>query len=109
MQTQALNRPRPCVEAAARAVAALGGAVSAAKLLGVPTYQRVQGWALNGIPVAYCAVVEAHAGGAVTRRDLYPHDWRHIWPELAESKPNPAPALASQAQGAIYSEAKEAA
>ena len=42
-----------------------------------------------------------------TRGALRPDDWQSIWPELAN--PNTPPALASQAQVAINSEAKEAA
>lgn len=109
MQNESIVRPRPSVEAAARAIAALDGVVAAARVLGVPSYQRVQGWVANGIPVAYCAVIEAQTGGAVTRRDMYPEDWRRIWPELAESEEKQPGTSAHQAQGAINSEAKEGA
>lgn len=43
-----------------------------------------------------------------TRGALRPDDWQSIWPELAESNQNTPPALASQAQGAINSEARQA-
>ena len=33
---------------------------------------------------ALCVAIERTTGGAVTRRDLRPADWRDIWPELAE-------------------------
>ncbi len=29
-----------------------------------------------------CVAIERAASGVVTRRDLRPHDWRMIWPEL---------------------------
>jgi len=31
----------------------------------------------------YAAAIERATNGQVTRRDLRPHDWRNIWPELA--------------------------
>lgn len=31
-----------------------------------------------------CVAIERATNGAVTRKDLRPHDWRDIWPELAE-------------------------
>lgn len=34
------------------------------------------------VPVHRCAVIEQETGGAVTRKDLRPSDWRAIWPEL---------------------------
>ncbi|WP_311223731.1 MULTISPECIES: YdaS family helix-turn-helix protein [unclassified Acidovorax] len=30
-----------------------------------------------------CVAIEHATGGQVTRRDLRPHDWASIWPELA--------------------------
>lgn len=35
------------------------------------------------VPVERCADIERATGGAVTRRDLRPLDWKRIWPELA--------------------------
>lgn len=34
------------------------------------------------VPVDICPAIERATGGAVTRKDLRPHDWREIWPEL---------------------------
>lgn len=31
------------------------------------------------------AQIDVHSRGQVTRRDLRPKDWAHIWPELAET------------------------
>ena len=33
---------------------------------------------------ALCVSIERATNGAVTRRDLRPHDWYSIWPELAD-------------------------
>ena len=52
--------------------------------------------------------LHSREGAPATRRDLRPDDWQAIWPELAESEPNQAPAPAHQALVAINSEAKEA-
>ena len=30
-----------------------------------------------------CVAIEQATGGKVTRKDLRPHDWASIWPELA--------------------------
>lgn len=32
--------------------------------------------------VKMALAIERATGGAVTRKDLRPHDWRDIWPEL---------------------------
>lgn len=33
---------------------------------------------------ALCVSIERESGGAVSRRELRPDDWRQIWPELSE-------------------------
>lgn len=45
----------------------------------------VSSWASGRRPVppARCAVIEAATNGAVTRKELRPHDYAQIWPELA--------------------------
>lgn len=62
----------------------------------------ISGWVSckRPIPLEHCASIERATDGAVTRQDLRPDDWQDIWPELAESKPNNAVALALQAQAA---------
>lgn len=35
------------------------------------------------VPVGHGAAIEQFTEGAVTRQQLFPHDWRRIWPELA--------------------------
>jgi DNA-binding transcriptional regulator YdaS (Cro superfamily) len=42
------------------------------------------------IPSKYGAAIEAATGGIVTRKDLFPNDWRSIWPEL-ERRRSPKP------------------
>ena len=51
------------------------------------------------VPVYRCAAIERATGGAVTRKELRPDDWRLIWPELAEQEKTAAPA--NQARAAI--------
>lgn len=56
-----------------------------------------------------CVAIERESGGVVTRMALRP-DWREIWPELTETKPNQPPAPTHQARAAINSDdAQEAA
>ena len=56
-------------------------------LLGV-TKGAVSQWKNEGreVPVVHCVVIEQKTGGAVTRQELRPDDWRLIWPELAQSE-----------------------
>lgn len=35
------------------------------------------------IPVEYGAQIERATGGQVTRKEMFPHRWMSIWPELA--------------------------
>ena len=39
----------------------------------------------KAVPIGRCVAIERATQGAVTRRDLRPHDWQEIWPELAAS------------------------
>ncbi len=55
-----------------------------ASALGV-TMAAIGNWKARGVPVQRCVVIERLTQGAVTRRDLRPHDWQQIWPELAET------------------------
>lgn len=52
----------------------------------------VSQWAggVKAVPVERCAAIERATQGAVTRRDLRPDDWHHIWPELVTDE-FPAP------------------
>lgn len=34
-----------------------------------------------------CLIIEKLTNGAVSRKDLRPHDWREIWPELSTQEP----------------------
>ena len=42
----------------------------------------------KAVPIGRCVAIERATQGAVTRRDLRPHDWQEIWPELAASPAN---------------------
>lgn len=37
------------------------------------------------IPLVHMAAIEVFTEGAVTRRDMRPEDFAHIWPELADT------------------------
>ena len=36
------------------------------------------------VPIERCVAIERATNGQVTRRDLRPHDWASIWPELVD-------------------------
>lgn len=62
---------------------ALGSQAALARQLGV-TPAAVSQW-LKGsrpVPPRQCTAIERATAGQVTRRDLRPHDWHLIWPEL---------------------------
>lgn len=65
-----------------------GRAAALAKTIGAhpPDVSR---WAAGTrpIPVAYGAPIEAATGGLVTRREMFPENWQHIWPELNDHSP----------------------
>jgi len=35
------------------------------------------------VPVKHCLAIERALGGAATRKDLRPTDWKNIWPDLS--------------------------
>jgi len=39
------------------------------------------------IPVPFGAAIEAATEGAVTRQEMFPEDWKRIWPELSPLPP----------------------
>ena len=60
-----------------------GGTSDLSRAIGV-TRTEISIWA-NGkkqTPIKHCYAIEKATGGAVTRKDLRPHDWHEIWPEL---------------------------
>ncbi|SEL13142.1 DNA-binding transcriptional regulator Cro [Roseateles sp. YR242] len=63
-----------------------GAQAKLAKATGIPAPLLSQ-WASEDRPVppVRCVEIERATGGAVTRRDLRPKDWREIWPELADA------------------------
>ena len=44
----------------------------------------ISAWNRNGIPIIYCARIEKLSEGKISRKDLRPNDWQHIWPELEQ-------------------------
>lgn len=69
-----------------------GGVTALAGRLGVhPVYLSQLAARQNGREPSpeLCVSIERATEGAVTRRDLRPHDWDRIWPELigAEAAP----------------------
>jgi DNA-binding transcriptional regulator YdaS (Cro superfamily) len=48
----------------------------------------VSRWAdgTRAIPVIYGAAIEAATGGLVTRQEMFPNDWKRIWPELTRRR-----------------------
>lgn len=40
------------------------------------------------VHAAIAVAIERATGGQVTRKDLRPHDWQDIWPELSQSLSN---------------------
>ncbi|MBV7459468.1 MULTISPECIES: YdaS family helix-turn-helix protein [unclassified Acidovorax] len=59
------------------------------------------------VPVRYCVAIERATGGAVSRRELRPGDWRDIWPELECAAPIAIAAPAQHAQAAVNAECAE--
>lgn len=57
-----------------------------AKALGV-SVPTVSEWChgRRPVPIRWCIAIENATDGCVTRRDLRPDDWQHIWPELAQA------------------------
>ena len=43
----------------------------------------------RAVPVHHCVAIERATEGAVSRRDLRPHDWQDIWPELVQPTSQP--------------------
>lgn len=44
--------------------------------------------ATRPVPIERCTQIETATGGQVSRKDLRPHDWMRIWPELADAEGN---------------------
>ena len=84
-----------------QAASAVGGRAKLAKQLEV-SVAAIGNWKFRGIPIEYCASIEAATDGAVTRRELRPLDWQKIWPELAPAGVSVAPvATEAETQGVV--------
>jgi DNA-binding transcriptional regulator YdaS (Cro superfamily) len=66
-----------------QAIDAAGGPSRMAAALGV-TAQAVCFWrdGKRRLPFDHGPAIERLAGGVVTRQQLFPNDWRRVWPEL---------------------------
>ena len=66
-----------------KAALAYGSQAALARALGVSKGALNQ-WKTpgRGVPVIHCVAIERLCKGRVTRKDLRPHDWHEIWPEL---------------------------
>lgn len=40
----------------------------------------------KSLPIRHAAAIEAATGGQVTRQEMFPADWKRIWPELINEK-----------------------
>ena len=71
-----------------------GRGVKLAKHLGVPaSFVSSMADGRKPVPVAHGAAIEQFTEGAVTRQQMFPANWRRIWPELAanaDTAPTPA-------------------
>lgn len=38
------------------------------------------------IPIQHMSAIESFTDGAVSRKEMRPDDWSHIWPELAHAE-----------------------
>lgn len=61
-----------------------GRQAALARQLGIKLPQ-VAKWAAGEkpVPIVHMAAIEEFTGGVVTRKQMRPGDWSHIWPELA--------------------------
>lgn len=61
-----------------------GRSLSLAAALDVPpSFVSRMAAGLKPIPVEHMTAIEAFTKGEVTRQEMCPDRWRHIWPELA--------------------------
>lgn len=65
-----------------------GNHAEVARILGYTDRRNVWPWTndLRPFPTHHCRKLEDHFNGAVTRKELRPHDWQKHWPELAEKQ-----------------------
>jgi hypothetical protein len=63
----------------------LGGTKNVA-MLSKSTLPAVTQWRTNGIPegklIKLAASIEEKTCGLISRKTLFPHDWKKVWPEL---------------------------
>jgi DNA-binding transcriptional regulator YdaS (Cro superfamily) len=62
-----------------------GNGMALAKALGIPaSFLSQLASGTRSVTPRRAMQIEVATGGAVTRRDLLPDDWRAIWPELSD-------------------------
>ncbi len=62
-----------------------GNGQNLAAALGIPaSYLSQMASGYRPVSPERAAEIERKTGGLVTRRELRPHDWRLIWPELVK-------------------------
>lgn len=71
---------------------ALGGQSAVAREIGV-SQPSVHEWTKTGIPSGriHRMAILAEQKGIATRKEICPHDWHLIWPELQEALNSPEP------------------
>lgn len=81
------DQVEPVVAQVARAIELAKGPAHVARLLGVST-QTVCFYrdGKRQFRAEHAAPLEAATGGQVTRKDIWPHSWKRIWPELAAAQ-----------------------
>lgn len=77
-----------------RAIQIVEGQSALAEKIGCSP-QAVFQWKQTGTaPPKRCVLIEQATAGAVTRQQLRPDDWMHLWPELVTAD-HPAPTEAA--------------
>ena len=76
------------LEAVRRAISAAGGPAAVGRELVVST-QAVCFWrdGLRAVPEKFGADLERLSGRVATRQEMWPDNWRRIWPELEQAQP----------------------
>jgi DNA-binding transcriptional regulator YdaS (Cro superfamily) len=78
-----------------------GRGIGLARHLGVPaSFVANMSSGLKSVPFKYGAAIEGFTDGEVSRKAMFPADWRSLWPELDTTHtPTPTPAAQTAQQG----------
>lgn len=80
------------IEANKKVLALAGNShAEVARILGYTDRRNVWQWTglLRPFPPYHCMKLEKHFAGAVTRKELRPHDWEKHWDNLGKSRSKP--------------------